>query len=431
MDRPKIGGYRKPTKAPAGAKRYASGKFDNLPPKVDLRKFMTDVEEQVGSSCVANALAGAYEYIAKRELQDESDVSRLFVYYNARYLDDMQDEDGGSFMETAIKGLQEYGACSETNWPNDEDLILQEPHEDAYAEAEKFKITDAQFIETDLDIWRNALAEGHPIAFALNTFESFDDASNNRGRVPMPKKSDKIRETDGWHAMLAVGYSDPDKVFIVRNSWGNEWGEKGYCYIPYDYIIHEDFNAGDTWIIKAIDESNYSEEVWDEDASSSFTDEDSTIIEDFYLKTGDPDGFLDELEDLLKEYTESEDDYFYDADFTDEADEDGNYEVTMLEFYLNTDDPDGFIEALEALGANYATDEESFEFGVAGEEDEEEEDDDSEEDEEEEDDDSEEEDSDEEEDSEEEEDDDEDDDSEEEEDDEKDEEEDDLKKKKR
>jgi C1A family cysteine protease len=46
--------------------------------------------------------------------------------------------------------------------------------------------------------------------------------------------------------MLCVGYSDPDRVFIVRNSWGSDWGDKGYCYIPYDYLMSEKYNDGDS-----------------------------------------------------------------------------------------------------------------------------------------------------------------------------------------
>jgi hypothetical protein len=41
--------------------------------------------------------------------------------------------------------------------------------------------------------------------------------------------------------MLCVGYSDEDQVFVVRNSWGSDWGDEGYCYIPYDYLTDEDY----------------------------------------------------------------------------------------------------------------------------------------------------------------------------------------------
>lgn len=130
---------------------------------------MTDVEEQVGNSCVANAFVGAYEYLAKRSLGEAGDVSRLFVYYNARYHDGDGSEqlDQGTYMRSAIAALTEYGACSEDYWPNDEDLIFQEPDEVAYNHAANFKIVEAEAIATDLGLWRHTLAEGYPIAFAL------------------------------------------------------------------------------------------------------------------------------------------------------------------------------------------------------------------------------------------------------------------------
>ena len=90
----RIGGYRAGA-IPPDAKRKEVGKLSSLPPKVDLRDFLTEVEMQVGMSCVANAFAGAYEYLAKRNNGDAGDVSRLYIYYNARWLEDAQDKDCG------------------------------------------------------------------------------------------------------------------------------------------------------------------------------------------------------------------------------------------------------------------------------------------------------------------------------------------------
>lgn len=74
--------------------------------------------------------------------------------------------------------------------------------------------------------------------------------------------------------MLAVGYSDQDRVFIVRNSWGTDWGDEGYCYIPYDYLLSERFNNGDSWIIRRVDavESNAG---WSDDDESVLPEIDS------------------------------------------------------------------------------------------------------------------------------------------------------------
>ena len=342
---------------------------DNLPQKIDLRKFLTSIERQVGNSCVANAMAGAYEYLAKRELGEAKDVSRLFIYYNARYLDDRHDKDAGSRMETAIDGLIEYGACAEDFWPNETDFINEEPAQEAYDHGANFKIVSAEYVETNLDLWREVLADGYPITFAINTFDSFDDASKNKGRVPMPKASDNVRTTHGWHAMLCVGYSDIDKVFIVRNSWGEKWGDGGYCYMPYDYVMHKDYNAHDSWIIKSVENLDYSEDIEVEGDASFFYDEGYLVIEGFYAYCEDSEQFILDLEQLVIEYAAVEDDYFFDYETVE--DEDGDEFLQINEFYVNTEDQEGFLAALDELATESAG-EEGFDYCILGEEEEEE-----------------------------------------------------------
>jgi C1A family cysteine protease len=351
----RVGGYQPGTR-PDDAKLHQADRFqqEQLPRRVDLRKFMTDVEEQIGNSCVANAFVGAYEYLAKRELGDSGNVSRLFLYYNARARQNCQNEDGGTQMYCAIESLKEYGACCEDLWLNDESLIFQEPDETAYENAANFTITEAEFIETDLDLWRHTLAEGHPIAFALNLFESFNNATENRGRISLPGKSENVRETHAWHAMLCVGYSDKDQMFIVRNSWGADWGDQGYCYIPYDYVMHPDYNGHDSWIIKSVSSLDFSNDVWEDDGSS-FADENSLLLYDFYIITEDPEGFADALDQLCQEYIESEEDYYFDYNY-EEVDE-GATQLDVLNFDLTIEDPTEFLERMDALCEEYAVDE--------------------------------------------------------------------------
>ncbi len=341
----RIGGYLA-GKIPADAKKKTIGSLDSLPSKVDLRPHLTEVEEQVGNSCVANAFAGAYEYLAKRTNGESSDVSRLYIYYNARWLSESHEEDCGSYMVKAIEGLKEYGACSEELWPNDPDLILDEPDEDSYNQGANFKIVESEYIETDLDTWKHTLAEGYPISFCLNTFSSFDSASKNKGRVPMPKASDNVRETHGWHAMLCVGYSDPDKVFIVRNSWGNSWGDNGYCYIPYDYVMNEEFNGNDSWIIKSVENLDFSEGVWDESEESNFATEGLIYITDFWIETEDMEAFAGLLEELCMEYVANEEDFYFDYE---SKEEDGVEYTYINNFEILTEYFDDFIADLETL----------------------------------------------------------------------------------
>jgi C1A family cysteine protease len=359
----RIGGYR-PGQKPENTKYHQQERFqtDQLPRRVDLRKYMTDVEEQVGNSCVANAFVGAYEYLAKRDFGESANVSRLFVYYNARARDGAVHEDGGSRMYCAIESLIEYGACSEDLWANDESLICEEPDATAYEHAAYFTITEAEGIETDLNLWRHTLAEGYPIAFALNTFESFDEATRNRGRVPMPKQSDNVRETHGWHAMLCVGYSDKDRMFIVRNSWGTGWGDRGYCYIPYDYVIHPDYNGHDSWIIKSVSDLDFSADVW-ESEESVFADDGSLLLYDFYVRTSDSEGFVTDLDTLCQNYVESEEDYYF--DYEEEENED-DYVVHIRNFDLTIEDAEEFLGELDALCQEYAIDED-YDYAIDGE----------------------------------------------------------------
>ncbi len=263
--------YAQPNKA--SAKAFASGLGNRkLPAKVDLRSYMTDVENQKStSSCVANAVAGAYEYLAKRHLEQSYDVSRLFIYYNARSYKEWEERDCGSFIADAISGLREYGACSEETWEFDPKNVTTEPDEDAYDEASNFLVESSELLPVNLNAWKSALAEGYPIIFGIMLFKSFD-SHRKKGLVPMPSQQETTRESHAGHAMLCVGYSDKDQVFIVRNSWGKEWGDNGYCYIPYNYLMNPQLNLGDCWIIKQLDNFDLDEEVWSDDDESVLGD---------------------------------------------------------------------------------------------------------------------------------------------------------------
>ncbi len=252
-----LGGYR-PEKQNSQDKKYSAGRDRSLPSKVDLRAYMTPVENQGNSnSCTANAMAGAYEYLTNRLLGQSEDVSRLFIYYNAREFDGDPSQDQGTYLKSCVKVLRKYGACSENTWSFNLEQILEQPPKKAYAEATNFRVEDAARVEVDLHAMRSCLAEGYPFAFGLQLFESFQQAGSS-GLVPMP---DPDREKhDGGHAMLCVGYSDPDQVFIVRNSWGDDWGEQGYCYIPYDYMTKPDFNH-DCWTIRQVSDRDLSQGI--------------------------------------------------------------------------------------------------------------------------------------------------------------------------
>ena len=297
----KLGGCLRPdkqvfSKAPSFKAKY---KAAELPKKVDLRQFMTRVEDQgTLGSCTANATAGAYEYVLKRYKGITNfDVSRLFLYYNARALANQTEQDAGSVIAYAIKTLSKDGICSEKTWPytNIMKNFKKKPSQNCYTEAKDNRAIKCQHINTNLNEWKSALAEGHPIIFGIEVFPTIYNVRN--GRVPNPPNNAK---SDGGHAMLCVGYSDPDRVFIIRNSWGEQWGEKGYGYISYDYMMNKRYNSGDSWVIYEVstgdDKNNINDtDAWSNDDKTifSYDDEFSRMDENTWKKLNEECGDYD------------------------------------------------------------------------------------------------------------------------------------------
>ena len=217
-----------------------------LPPGVDLRRYMPVVESQgeIGS-CTANALAGAYKYIEIRRSGSYKIFSRLFIYYNARKRDNIRG-DKGSSIATSITVMKEQGVCREATWPYQLQLVNVEPSPKAYQEARNFLLKDTRRLPIDLYTMKSFLASGYPFTFGIKLFDSFQ-RTGKCGWVTMPNPNSEVGlRVHGYHAMLCVGYSDKHQVFIVRNSWSESWGHGGYCYIPYGYLANPEYSF-DLW----------------------------------------------------------------------------------------------------------------------------------------------------------------------------------------
>ena len=81
---------------------------------------------------------------------------------------------------------------------------------------------------------KDCLSSGLPFVFGFGVYESFETKEvAETGIMPIPKKNEKLL---GGHAIMAVGYNDEKEHFIIRNSWGIDWGDRGYFYMPYSFI---------------------------------------------------------------------------------------------------------------------------------------------------------------------------------------------------
>lgn len=218
-----------------------------LPPRVDLRRLCSPVEDQGQlGSCTGNALAGAVEFLEKKDKVSFIDVSRLFIYYNERSIEGTIKSDSGAMIRDGIKTLARQGVCSEKSWPYVISRFSVKPTVACYKEAATRQITSYLRITT-LDEMRTCLADGYPFVFGFTVYESFETQQFARtGIMPMPKPKERVL---GGHAVLAVGYDDKKKWFVVRNSWGMDWGLNGYFMMPYAYLADRNL-SDDLWTIR-------------------------------------------------------------------------------------------------------------------------------------------------------------------------------------
>lgn len=222
---------------PATKKKFkVTAENFTVPRHIDLRSKCSPIENQGDlGACTGHAIIGALEYLENLEHEHFVRLSRMFVYYNERMLEATTKKDAGAQIADGIRVISAYGACKEELWPYKPKHFKHRPSEEAYVEALNHRALDFKQVEQNETDILQCLASKRPIIFGINVYESFEsDEVAKTGLVPIPQPDEKCL---GGHAVLIVGYDLDRCLFLVRNSWGPDWGDHGYCWLPFEYVL--------------------------------------------------------------------------------------------------------------------------------------------------------------------------------------------------
>jgi C1A family cysteine protease len=225
-------------------------KLPQLPKQASVLDKCPKVYQQGDlGSCVGNAVGGAIEFIEPIQKITFGTPSRLFIYYNAREIEGTTKEDSGCMIRNAIKSVVNQGVCPETSWPYIISNFAIKPDDSCYQMALGSQVISYHRIGYVLSDLKSCIIEGFPFTVGIQVYENFP-MDTSTGLISMPQG-----QALGGHAVDVVGYDDISRMFVIRNSWGEEWGDNGYGYLPYDYLTNPSL-ASDFWTIRSIEDSN-------------------------------------------------------------------------------------------------------------------------------------------------------------------------------
>jgi C1A family cysteine protease len=226
-----------------------------LPASVmNLEQYFSAIEDQ-GSlgSCTANAGVALVEYFERRAFGRHIDASRLFLYKATRNLLHWTG-DTGAYLRTTMQALVLFGVPPEEYCRYDITNFDADPSAFCYAFAQNFQTISYYRYDPPgtpppmlLNRIRTNIAAGLPSMFGFTVYSSIDQAAGNGGAIPFPTPGEQV---EGGHAVVAMGYDDNMPIrntgpggstttgaLRIRNSWGTSWGDAGYGWLPYAYVL--------------------------------------------------------------------------------------------------------------------------------------------------------------------------------------------------
>lgn len=211
-----------------------------LPASVDLReKAWWKIGDQGNTgSCVGWATADSllrWHFVKAERLSKEKLLSPRFIWMAAKETDEFDlrpttfIEADGTSLKAALDVARKYGSVTNDELPFASGKLYQGDERTFYAIASRLKIANYINLGKDIMQWKNWLAFNGPILTRLMVDTTWDNATMTKGNLDI-YQPELVR---GGHAVVIVGYTS-DR-FIIRNSWGEHWGDEGFAYASIGY----------------------------------------------------------------------------------------------------------------------------------------------------------------------------------------------------
>lgn len=247
-----------------------------LPPTIDNRKWCSPVKNQLNlGSCTANAGTSLYEYMERKAYGSYDkyiSASRLFLYKTTRFLMGQEGVgDSGAYIRTTLGAIRMFGVPPEEYWPytdKDPEFDLEPPTlvtamAKEWQSVKQFRLDYSADGEENIKRMKEYLAKGYAMQIGFTVYSSYKQANkNNGGMIPYPSPGESI---EGGHSVLIVGYDDAKEAFLIQNSWGVNWGDNGFGWLPYQYFragANGDVLADDCWTITKLEWLQTGEFFW-------------------------------------------------------------------------------------------------------------------------------------------------------------------------
>ncbi len=208
------------------------------PPSKDLRKNWWTINDQGKTgACVGFATAYGvlrWHYTKANLITKKKLPSARFIWMANKETDEITSypttfiEKSGTQTKLALRVARNYGCVLDSVLPMSGELSMLSSAL-FYSKAARLRISSYNNLGRNLDHWRIWIAFQGPILTRLGVDKTWDRASLTNGHLDV-YQPDTVR---GGHAVCLVGYTSD--YFIVRNSWGQNWGDGGFAFASNEY----------------------------------------------------------------------------------------------------------------------------------------------------------------------------------------------------